>query len=281
MKYGFVLPALTPWAAAVLLLTAPPSALAQSTAGTSNPVPPARPPVAQSRKAPPKPKPHGAWWYTGDAPPATPGPPDLTGVWFGRTSADLSKDTIPGHELILTPYGKMRYDTVDHAKDPNTYCLPAGPARMMMMAHPNMIIQRPDVIVVLTESERTFRLIYLDGRGHPDDVYEYPEWMGSSMGHWEGDTLVVDTVAIKDRTWLDTSGHEHSDKLKMAERYRLLDQNTLEMVVTYDDPVFFVKPFTTRRLSKRQIGDRIMDHACMENEKDINSLVPTIGDQGR
>jgi hypothetical protein len=101
------------------------------------------------------------------------------------------------------------------------------------------------------------------------------------MGHWEGDALVADTVAIKDRTWLDTSGHEHSDKLKMTERYRLLDQNTLEMVVTYDDPVFFVKPFTTRRLSKRQIGDRIMDHACMENEKDVKSLVPTIGDQGR
>ena len=142
-------------------------------------------------------------------------------------------------------------------------------------------IQRPDVIVVLTESQRTFRLIYLDGRGHPEDVNDYPEWMGSSMGHWEGATLVVDTVAIKDRTWLDTSGHEHSDQLKMAERYRLLDRNTLEMVVTYDDPVFFVKPFTTRRLAKRQIGDRIMDHSCLENEKDIINLVPTIGDAGR
>src|SRR5690349_12079817 len=84
---------------------------------------PARPPAAQSRKAPPKPKPHGAWWYTGDAPPATPGPPDLTGVWYGRTSADISKDAIPGKEMVLTPYGKMRYDSVDHAKDPNTYCL--------------------------------------------------------------------------------------------------------------------------------------------------------------
>jgi hypothetical protein len=238
-------------------------------------------PVATSRKAPPKPKPHGAWWYTGDAPPATPGPPDLRGVWFGRTSADISKDAIPGQEMILTPYGKMRYDTVDHAKDPNTYCLPSGPARMMMMAHPNMIIQRPEVIVVLTESQRTFRLIYLDGRGHADDVYDYPEWMGSSMGHWEKDTLVVDTVAVNDRTWLDTSGHEHSDKLKMTERYRLADRNTLEMIVTYDDPMFFVKPFTTRRLSKRQIGDRIMDQSCMENEKDIINLVPTLGDAGR
>jgi hypothetical protein len=67
----------------------------------------------------------------------------------------------------------------------------------------------------------------------------------------------------------------------MAERYRLLDRNTLEMVVTYDDPVFFVKPFTTRRLARRQIGDHIMDHSCLENEKDIINLVPTIGDAGR
>lgn len=263
----------------VLLVAANPAA-----AQSASPAPGAattRPPVAQSRKAPPRPTPHGAWWYTGDAPPAAPGPPDLTGVWFGRTSGDLSKDAVPGKEMTLTPYGKMRYDNVDHAKDPSTYCLPAGPARMMMMAHPNMIIQRPDVIVVLTESQRTFRLIYMDGRGHPEDVNDYPEWMGSSMGHWEGATLVVDTVAIKDRTWLDTSGHEHSDQLKMAERYRLLDRNTLEMVVTYDDPVFFVKPFTTRRLARRQIGDRIMDHSCLENEKDIINLVPTIGDAGR
>ena len=237
--------------------------------------------LAESRKAPPKPEPHGAWWHTGEAPPATPGPPDLTGVWFGGSSRDLSQYTLPGQEMILTPYGKMRYDTVDHAQDPNTYCLPPGPARMMMMAHPSMILQRGDVIAMLTESQRTYRLVYLDGRGHPGDIDDYLEWMGSSMGHWEGDTLVVDTVGLKDRSWLDTSGHEHSEQLKMTERYRLVDPNTLEMTVTYDDPVFFVKPFTTRRLATRQIGDRIMDHSCLENEKDIINLVPTLGDEGR
>jgi hypothetical protein len=152
---------------------------------------------------------------------------------------------------------------------------------MMMMAHPSMIVQRPDVISMLSESQRIFRLVYLDGRGHPPDIADYPEWMGSSMGRWEQDTLVVDTVGVNDRTWLDTAGHEHSGKLKMTERYRLLDPNTLEMLVTYEDPEFFVKPFTTRRLAKRQIGDRIMDHSCLENEKDIINLVPTIGAEGR
>jgi hypothetical protein len=237
--------------------------------------------AATSRKAPPKPKPQGAWWYTGDAPPSASGVPDMTGVWYDGPSGNLTKYTVPGQEMILTPYGKQRYDTVDHAKDPNTFCLPPGPSRMITMAHPTMLVQRPDLVIFLQESQRIFRIVYTDGRGHPDDVYDYPEWMGSSIGKWEGTTLVVDTVAINDRTWLDTDGHEHSDKLHMTERFRLADRNSLEMLTTYDDPVFFVKPFTTRRVLKRQIGDRILDQACLENEKDIKNLVPTIGDAGR
>ena len=190
----------------------------------------------QRGATPRKPAPNvGAWWYRGIAQPAAQHP-DLTGVWFGGGSGDLSQNTLPGQEMVLTPYGKQRYDTVDHSKDPNTQCLPPGPARMIMMAHPAMIVQRDDL---------------------------------------------VDTVSINDRTWLDTSGHEHSNKLKMTERFRLADTNTLEHIVTYDDPVFFTKPFTTRRTFQRQIGDRIMDHSCLENEKDLINLVPTLGDAGR
>lgn len=233
------------------------------------------------RKAPPRPKPHGAWWYTGEAAPTTPGPPDLTGVWYDGPSGDVSKYTIPGQPLVLTPYGQKRYDTVDHSKDPNTFCLPPGPSRMITMAHPTMLVQRPDLLTILSESQRIFRLVYLDGRGQPEDVDDYPEWMGSSVGHWAGDTLVVDTVSINDRTWIDTSGHEHSDKLRLTEKFRLADSNHLEILTTYDDPVFFQKPFTTRRVLKRQIGDRIMDQSCNENEKDIQNLVPTIGAAGR
>jgi hypothetical protein len=237
--------------------------------------------AATDRMAGPKPKPAGAWWYTGEAPPDTPGPPDFTGVWLSGASDDLSKVTLPGQEMILTPYGKQRYDSVDHAKDPDTFCLPQGPTRQLLSVHPIMIIQRPEVIALLSETQHVFRIVYLDGRGHPDDIDDYPEFSGSSIGKWEGDTLVVDTRAINDRTWIDTSGHEHSKDLHMTERFRLTGPNTIEYITTYEDPVFFVKPFTIRRMFKRQIGDRIMDEACMENEKDIKNLVPTIGADGR
>lgn len=235
------------------------------------------PAAAQSRRT--QPKAEGAWWYKGEAPP--PGSPDLTGVWQGRSTDDLSQDTLPGQEMILTPYGYERYKTVDHSKDPNTLCLPPGPARLVTRSHPTMIVQRPDVVVVLSESQYTFRLIYTDGRGHPEEVYEYPEWNGSAVGKWEGDTLVVDTAAIDDRTWIDTSGHEHSDQLHLTERFRLADPNTLEYTVTYTDPVFFVKPFTVRKTLRRVTApDRIMSHSCLENEKDLDHLVPTIGGTG-
>jgi hypothetical protein len=258
-------------AAAALLALSAASARAQQSG----------PPAAKARKAAPKPKPKGAWWYTGDAPPATPGPPDMTGVWYSGSTGDLSKYTLPGQEMVLTPFGKERYDHVDHAKDPDTFCLPQGPGRQLLSAHPVMIMQRPDVIAFLSESQHVFRLVYLDGRGHPEDLADYPEWTGSSVGHWEGNTMVADTRGINDRTWIDTSGHEHSKDLHMTEHFTLTSQNLLEYVTTYEDPVFFVKPFTVKRVFKRQIGDRIMDQACMENEKDVQNLVPTIGDAGR
>ena len=249
---------------ALLMLTAVPAA-AQGRGG------------AQARR--PKPT-VGAWWYKGDAQP--PGPhPDLTGVWFGGSMNDIGKDVLPGEQLILTPYGAERYKKVDHSKDPNAKCLPPGPSRMVARAHPTMILQRPDVFAVLSESEHIYRLIYTDGRPQLPDAKDYPAWFGYSVGTWEGDTLVVDTISIDDRTWLDGAGHEHSDKLHMTERFRLADPNTLEFIVTYDDPVFFVKPFTSKKVLRRQVGDYIYDHACEENEKDLEHLVPTLGDEGR
>ncbi|PYS15856.1 MAG: hypothetical protein DMG15_03990 [Acidobacteria bacterium] len=146
----------------------------------------ATPAAAQGRGGaqPRKPKPTvGAWWYKGDPQPPSPHP-DLTGVWFGGSMNDIGKDVLPGEQLILTPYAAERYKKVDHAKDPNAQCLPPGPTRMVARAHPTMIVQRPDVVAVLSESEHIYRLIYTDGRSHPPDAKDYPAWFGYSVGKW-------------------------------------------------------------------------------------------------
>ena len=118
--------------------------------------------------------------------------PDLTGLWIGPT-ADISVVLLPREEVSLTPYGADRYRKVDQANSPAYKCLPYGPTRGLQSTNPFQIIQTPDLIAILTE-HIDYRLIYLDGRGHPADILDYPEWMGHSIGRWDGDTLVVDTV---------------------------------------------------------------------------------------
>ena len=113
---------------------------------------------------------------------------------------------------MLTPYGAERYRKVDMANSPSYKCLPYGPTRGLQSTNPFQIVQTPELIAILTE-HIDHRMIYMDGRRHPEDILDYPEWMGHSIGRWEGDTLVVDTIGMREETWLDTSGFEHSAKL--------------------------------------------------------------------
>ena len=101
------------------------------------------------------------------------------------------------------------------------------------------------------EYQSIWRAIYMDGRPHPDDVAEYPYFMGYSTGRWDGETLVVDTTGIDERSWLDTAGHEHSAKLRLTERFRKTGPDTMEWTATFDDPVFFTRPWSVTRTFKR------------------------------
>jgi hypothetical protein len=179
-----------------------------------------------------------------------------------------------GLTIPFTPLGAERYKNVDLAKNPNAYCLPPGHSRALTGPSPFMIVQHKDVVSFNFENHGVYRVIYLDGRGHPADIADYPQFMGHSTGKWEGDTLVVDTVGINDRTWLDSYGLEHSDKLHLTERFQKTGPDTIKYTVTYDDPVFFTKPWTATLNFVRQ-KDRLMEYVCNDNEKDRVNLVPT------
>jgi hypothetical protein len=135
---------------------------------------------------------------------------------------------------------------------------------------PFQIVQTPGLMAILFEYQRTFRLIYTDGRKHRQSV-DNPEWFGDSIGHWEGDTLVVDTIGISDRTWLDTAGHEHSDQLHLTERFQKTDANNINWSATFEDPKFFTEPFSITLPVKHQ-DTVIMSYSCEENEKDRDHL---------
>jgi hypothetical protein len=116
----------------------------------------------------------------------------------------------------------------------------------------------------------------MDGRPHPKDIADYPDFMGHSIGKWDGETLVVDTVGMNDRSWLDTAGHEHSAKLRLTERIRKISDDKLEWTATFDDPVFFTRPWSITRTFTRidDSKDRIMPYTCTENNRDVEHLKP-------
>jgi hypothetical protein len=199
--------------------------------------------------------------------------PDLNGIWQGPYTPDLSRTLPQGESIPFTPFGAERFKKIDPANNPDGFCLPVGPARGFQSPAPFQLVQNDNVIAILFENQRIFRIVYTDGTKHPDDIAEYPEWMGHSIGHWEGDKLVVDTVGINERTWLDTNGHEHSDKLHLTETFQKTTPDNIHYTVTFEDPVFFAKPWTSTRDFKRQ-NTRIMSYSCEENEKDRIHLRP-------
>jgi hypothetical protein len=203
--------------------------------------------------------------------------PDLTGLWIAPT-VDISVVLLPGEEVSLTPYGAERYRKVDQANSPAYKCLPYGPTRGLQSTNPFQIIQTQDLIAIITE-HIDYRMIYMDGRGHPDDILDYPEWMGHSIGRWDGDTLVVDTVGMREETWLDTAGFEHSAKLHITERFQKTGPDIIRHTTTIEDPVFYTKPFTYGRNLRRMPKDtRLMPARCADNERSLGDAVP--GAQG-
>lgn len=163
--------------------------------------------------------------------------------------------------------------TANHSKDdPEGFCLPPGVPRMMYTPYPTQIYQMADRILFIYEGgAHVWRLIWMDGRQHPADPN--PTFLGDSIGHWEGDTLVVDTVGFNDETWLDAAGHPHGEKLHVIERYTRPDSNTLRLAATIEDPDYYTMPWTTVTTATWAPGQELLEYICQENNRDLKHLV--------
>jgi hypothetical protein len=181
-------------------------------------------------------------------------PKDFSGVWGGQSIANMTKEEPP-----MTAWGLAKYKlaktnwsnppvTGKDDNDPVLRCEPAGIPRLYNgFAHPISFMQSPDKIVQLFEADSIYRIFYLN-RQHP----EHPDsmWYGDSIAHWEGNTLVVDTADFNDRTWLDTSGHPHSDQMKMTEKFTRTDHDHLQLDITINDPIAYTKPWGGQKIFK-------------------------------
>jgi hypothetical protein len=155
--------------------------------------------------------------------------------------------------------------TVD-ANDPTVRCLPPGLPYVLTIPTPFELIERDGELLQIFEYDHSIRRIHLDGRARPDDlaltgVYQ---WMGYSIGHRDGDAIVIETSGFNDRTWLDRSGHPHSDTLTVLERLEMTDANTLVDNVTVVDPKAYREPWHGRIVFRRRPGWELLEHICID-----------------
>ena len=156
-------------------------------------------------------------------------------------------------------------------EEPHSLCLPDG----FMVEHTwdqqlRKIVQTPKLLVLLVEYNSMYRQIFLDGRPLPVDLD--PAWSGYSTGHWEGDTLVVQSSGFKDGQWLDTAADPFTDAAKITERFRRPDFGHLQIDVTIDDPKSYTKPWSVRVNQVYAADTDLLEFICLENEKDIKHM---------
>ena len=143
-------------------------------------------------------------------------------------------------------------------------CYPPGVPRVYLHPFPMQLVQTPGELIMLFEYDGLRRQIFTDGRPH--DTAIGPTWMGDSIGHWEGDALVVDTIGLNDKTWLDRMGHPHSDALHLVERFKRVDHYTLEIHMMFEDPKAYTKPWGAELIYQLKPQWKLMEQFCEDND---------------
>ena len=203
---------------------------------------------------------------TGPTPRTPDGKPDFSGVWHTlRSVAPSQPDALSWAEKL------SQERLANNLKDlPSSRCLPSGITRDGRFFG-FRIMQSPTVLAFLYEEDLP-RQIYLDGRKHPEESLS--PFIGHSVGKWEGDTLVVDTVGFNDQTWVDAIGHPHTDKMHVTERLRRKDLGHLEIETTIDDPGAYKKPWTFKETTELAgETEEVGQYVCTENNRDVQHLV--------
>ena len=226
------------------------------------------------------------------------GKPDLSGLWEnapigsggGGRRGEAPRALAPGEPplasffnigagfpggLPFKPWAKELLDKrrADNDKDnPDAHCLPMGLLQFHEHPQPRKIVQTKDIVVIIYEANYGLRQIFLDGRASPAND-PTPWWYGYSVGHWEGDTLVVLTTNLRDEGWLDIWGSPLTDQAKITERFRRLNYGTLQIVETIDDPKAYTRPFTVRFNQQLTAGGELIEFICNENERSAEHLL--------
>ena len=203
---------------------------------------------------------------------------DLSGVWFagptGKANAwsVVRERNVPQDPVPFQPWAEAKIKAMTPTErqlaNPAVACTPVGTPGMLTQNHgyPSQLIMKPGMLVHLAEADNSWRVIHTDGRPHkPKDELE-PLYNGDQTAHWEGDTLVIDTISLDERTWVNASGWFHSDQLHVIERLRRPSMNYLEYQYTIEDPKVLTKPWTSAWDMYTLASEDLIENFCTNNE---------------
>jgi hypothetical protein len=240
-----------------------------------------------SRKPPPR-SADGSIDVEAPTPRTADGKPDLSGVWQGANATgggppaaatkfsdgppvagfvNIGQNMKDGLPLNSQGQALLEARRAGNGKDnPEAMCLPMGIVQFHTQGAPRKLIQTPDVLVILYEASMGLRQVFTDGRTAPADDPQ-PWWYGYSIGHWEGDTLVVETTGLRDDGGLDIFGTPLTDAAKVTERFRRPSYGKLEIDVTIDDPKVYTQPWTVRVNQRIMPDQELIEFVCNENNR--------------
>jgi len=208
---------------------------------------------------------------TGRVPQAEQTPGDPGDITASRQMANLGVD-LPGglpYQPWLVPIVKERTDSLAK-EDPHIRCLPDNFVRAYGLPHLLKFVHTPSLLVVLNEMNAGYRQVFTDGRPLPKDPT--PSWQGYSSAKWSGDTLVIDTIGLRDDTWIDWNGSVVTESAKIREQIRRPEFGHLEIQVTIDDPKAYTKPWTVTLKERIVVDTELVDEICQENEQSLQHM---------
>ena len=212
----------------------------------------------------------------GTAPATPPAPPPPEPPASGppvATFRNIGSGFKEGLPLLPWAADLLKQRKAENGKDnPDAHCLPLGLMQLHLHPQPRKIIQTPNDVVILYEAQAGVRQIFTDGRSLPPADVQ-PWWYGYSVGHWDGDTLVVETTGFRDDVWLDIDGSPLTGTGKLTERFRRPNYGTLEIDITIEDPKVYTKPFTVRVNQRIMPDTELIEFICGENDRSGPHLV--------
>ena len=227
---------------------------------------------------------------TAPAPRLANGKPDFSGIWIsdrtepgketisdtsslpsGRHMANMGVDFEGGlpYQPWQLPIVKRRTENLA-IEDPHIRCLPDFFLRAYGLPHMLKFVHTPDLLVMLNEMNAGYRQVFTDARALPD--MPAPSWQGYSSAKWDGDTLVVDTIGMRDDTWIDWNGSVVTEAAKIREEIRRLDFGHIEIKATVDDPKAYTKPWTVTLHQRVVVDAELIDEVCLENEQFVKRM---------